>query len=286
MTTEVNPHLVTGSVWQRAKKKSLSTVLAVSNEGLQDSILTNYPQQVVFLTNNGKILTQDIDSFLASRTYVGTDDFIVSQVASIVAGPEEEVDTESIDSIKLDEQDSDFEKFISGDAGIESSTDNSDESIPVFEPPVFGGLALNENFISYMEMPHHTGDTMCILKFALGSKLSLQDLNQTFNFSGKEDSALTHFIIDSEEERTEVEVNGFLSVLLETDSSGAAYGNVYLTVDGNARWSTGEQEEAGLQDAGHIQGEPYVIPQLSAAVTLTPVNAHLTDVSQTTPVSQ
>ena len=159
--TDANPQLVPGSIWQRTRKGKTSfvTVIAVSNTTLAPEVLDRFPRQVVFITDKFNILTQEVEFFTANRTFSSMDAGISNLMEAVVSPPdeadEEESETIDIDGIQLDEQ----------PAEPEAPSDNSDEApAPVFKPASVDGIDLDAHFLSYSEMPHHTGDTLHVIR--------------------------------------------------------------------------------------------------------------------------
>jgi hypothetical protein len=102
-------NLVPGSIWSRQSRKGTtsSRVIAVSNQGLSEETLLNFPQQVVFVTDRQKVLTQDINTFLAQRVFEGIDEQTETLVAAILnpailENYEDEDEEETIDFDAVD----------------------------------------------------------------------------------------------------------------------------------------------------------------------------------------
>lgn len=105
--------LIPGSVWARARKDadpSQSTVLCVTNQSLSARVQEEHPPQVIFVTEAGKICSQEVEHFLKRRTYVTTnnevDQLMTSVIDSVLLPEEDEADPEQFESIDLDASDS------------------------------------------------------------------------------------------------------------------------------------------------------------------------------------
>lgn len=272
----LNPHLVVGSVWARTANNATSTVLAVSNQDLKADVLEKFPQQVVFLTSKYKILTQDIDTFLRNRVYQGIDPTVVSLMEALTTEPEpEEDDDVDIDSVDIKVVKDGFEQVISG-AEEESEDGEDDNGIPVFEPAEFDGLALDRHFLSYSEAPYHTGDTLHVLRFALDRELNIDQLRAIFRDSGQNTPTIDQFVIDSSEERVEVQVYAFVQVFMEVGAGGEGVAAVHLLSSGDFRADAPGAENTAAVTAPTQSAEPVLIPQLQVVPgTAAPTNANL-----------
>lgn len=272
----INPHLVVGSVWARTSNNSSSTVLAVSNQDLSQEVLEKFPQQVVFLTSKYKILTQDIDTFLRNRVYQGLDTTVISLMEALTTEPEpEEDDDVDIDSVDIKVVKDGFEQIIGG-AEEESEDGEDDNGIPVFEPAEFDGLALDRHFLSYSEAPYHTGDTLHVLRFALDRELNIDQLRAIFRDSDQNTPTIDQFIIDSSEERVEVQVYAFVQVFMEVGAGGEGVAAVHLLSAGDFRADAPSVENTAAVTAPTQSAEPVLIPQLQVVHgTAAPMNANL-----------
>lgn len=292
-----DPHLIPGSVWERIVRKKgkesilHSIVLTVSNEDLKDEMLEKFPQQVVFLTSKLKVLTQDVDSFLSNRTFVEMDTRISALMANVVA-PDDEFESDvDIDAIDLSDEPAavdpdansiadpfaDLAKLLPEPASQLFAADTAQESpasnaVPVFLPEVYDGLNLSSSFVSYAESPSPmgNGDTMHVLRFQLSKSLNLDHLRQIFDMSANS-NALEKFVIDSEQERTEVTIDGFLEVFLEVDMGPTAFGAVYLTTSGDFRMMQKVAEEAENKVLLSDDLSTNTVTIVNAPVTITPV---------------
>lgn len=264
---ETNPQLVPGSVWQRVRKDktTFTTVLFVSNQGLSDAVLEQFPPQVVFLTDKLNVLTQDVGTFLASRTFHTIDMGTENLIQALLSPPEEDLDdtdpTETIDKIVVD----DLEEHPGGGVVV---ADDSESDIPVFTPEFFNGANLDAAFLSYTEAPFSTGDTLHVLRFALSQSLSLDQLKAAFDLSSPI-PAIEKFTVDCNQEHpTVVEPNGFIQVFLEVTNDGNGVGVVYVTSLGDFRGqppvSEGQPVEFTPQQSEQLVTIPQV--QVSAAV--------------------
>lgn len=274
----LNPHLVVGSVWARTANNATSTVLAVSNQDLKADVLEKFPQQVVFLTSKYKILTQDIDTFLRNRVYQGIDPTVVSLMEALTTEPEpEEDDDVDIDSVDLPAEKS-FDSMVAStnEESEESEESEEDDTIPVFEPAEFDGLALDRHFLSYSEAPYHTGDTLHVLRFALDRELNIDQLRAIFRDSDQNTPTIDQFIIDSSEERVEVPVYAFVQVFMEVGAGGEGVAAVHLLSSGDFRADAPGAENTAAVTAPTQSAEPVLIPQLQVVPgTAAPTNANL-----------
>lgn len=253
MSFETNPNLSIGSAWER-QNGSISVVIAVTNLSLREELQEKFPPQVVFVTGSGTVLSQEIQIFLKSRKFVGTDAFVQEHVTKAIEGADEEQDTEDEEPVDIDSIDPDtFDGIVNADndEGEGEGAEEEEGTIPVFEPAVFDGLALDDHFISYAEAPAANGDTLHILRFALDETLNLDQVCSVFDVTSELSPALESFVVDSEAERTNVNIGGYLPVFLEVDSEGNAVAAVYLTSVGDFRAAQAAAElEAALLDAG------------------------------------
>lgn len=236
---ETNPQLVPGSVWQRVRKgnATFTTVLFVSNSGLSEAVLEQFPAQVVFLSDKMNVLTQDVETFLSSRTFHTIDTGVENLLRALLSPPDEDDVDESIDNIQLDDEPSILGEVVGdpdeGDDGIDMGDDSAD--VAIFTPQFFNGFDLDSAFVSYTEAPFHTGDTLHILRFALSPQLTLDHLKAAFDLSG-ETPAIEMFVVDCNHEHpTTVNVAGFVQVFLEVGADGNGVGAVYVTSSGDYR---------------------------------------------------
>ena len=217
--------LAPGTIWTRRTKNgesTESTVLMISNLHLNDRLKEEFPPQVVFLTQRGQILTQNIEMFLAKRELIGEDDRVKGLVDSILNPPEEgEVD---LDAMQLED---------SGEGSVlgENVAEGEEHSAPVFLPAVVEGFDLNDHFLSYSEAPRDDGDTQHILRFILSKDLTLENLTQIFT---GDNSLVDEFTIDSEAKYATVTINGTWPVFMEVNADGSAVGVVYVLSEGYA----------------------------------------------------
>lgn len=274
MMTQIDPKLVSGSQWVLSKRPDgpVSTVLCVTNLTLKAKTLEEHPPQVVTITESGKILSHEIESFLSRRDYVGQNEFMANQFQVILDGEPEEIDdedeTNDIDSTDVG-VDPAFEALL-GDSKS-SSEDPADDldtvdTIPVFIPAVHDGLELDAHFLSYAEAPGlAVGSTCHIVRFSLDSLLNIDHVKGVFekDFAGTvTGQTLGSFIIDSQSERIEMLKFNYVGTFLEVDPEGNNTAAVYLSTNNQI------QEQTALTDTPVL----HTIPQLStsAAVNLQP----------------
>lgn len=273
MMTQIDPKLVSGSQWVLSERPDgpVSTVLCVTNLTLKPKTLEKHPPQVVTLTESGKILSHEIESFLSRRDYVGQSEFVAAQFQVILNGEpydNDDDETNDIDSIDVG-VDPAFEALL-GDSKS-SSEDPADDldtvdTIPVFIPAVHDGLELDAHFLSYAEAPGLAlGSTSHILRFSLDSLLNIDHVKGVFekDFAGTvTGQTLGSFIIDSQSERIELLKYNYVGTFLEVDPEGNNTAAVYLSTNNQV------QEQAAPTDTPVL----HTIPQLStsAAVNLQP----------------
>ncbi len=241
--------LTPGSQWSRKQKNGkdrVSTVICVSNQSLKDEVLEKHPQQVVFLTHRKEVLTQTIDTYLASRNYVGHDEVMTNLYENGIVGEGESDDSVSvasiddIDNILLPGEEGDDEDgaedadMVEGAEVFGESDDTLEEeaTIPVFEPAVFSGVDLDAAFVSYTEMPNpqDPGSTMHALRFVLDDQLTLAKLNTIFEQSRVD--SLSSIVIDSTAARINLTVTSAWPAFVEIDLTGSAVGIIYLGSNG------------------------------------------------------
>lgn len=225
--------LIPGSVWQREGKKKITTVtvLTITNTSLRSELQEQHPPQVVFVTEGGDVLSQDVDFFLKKRTYVNINSPVESLIAKItelcIPVDDEEID---IDSIELPSGDGLSETSEGEESGTSEPAAEGDsapeEAVYPFaltnaEHPLAGLLA--EQFVSYSESPWLGDMVLHTLKFSL-EEIAMEDLQAVF---GVEANGYT---ITSWGEQTEVPGNDKVTVGLEVRGS-QSYGCVYSVTD-------------------------------------------------------
>jgi len=238
--------LVPGSIWERTRRgkpSTYTTVLMVSNLELNPQLLDKFPQQVVFLSDSLKVLTQDVETFLATRTYYGSDAGIVNLIEALLSPNDQEPETDADDdedqALSGAPQDDavDIDSIDVGDTQIqETLTDDA----PIFKPSLWNGVDLNKAFRGYRESPYHTGDTLHTLRFELTGGVTLDALNRAFDYGNAENSVaglvIDTFLVDCNQEYpTSVVPDGFVGVFLEIDGSANGHGIVCLTSSGDFR---------------------------------------------------
>lgn len=237
-------NLIPGSIWERARKgePSYSLVLCVTNEGLSQNVLEKHPQQVVFVTDQGKVLSMGISEFAANRSYYNFNAKAAEMFDNLINPPEEDEEldeedaailAEGIDNVSPDET-----LFVSdaGPATEESAEDDVVDSSPSVMrinvgPHPIADL-LQANLVGYSESPFHTGDTLHTLKFTLGSGLTLANIRDAFKVS--DPNAVQKFELETATETFQVDIDGFVDVMLEADS-WITYGCLYITSEGDFR---------------------------------------------------
>ena len=253
-------NLVSGSVWQRQRKNqtTLSLVLYVTNEGLTGPALDDNPQQVVFRTEQGKILSMSIADFTAKRTYAIMDNQVADHLAQLDSILEESLDEEEqdmIDSVVADET-------LFAPETPPSTTDSADSpvvaalTINVGPHPL--ATALQSNLVAYSESPYFNGDTLHTLKFRMQNVggMSLADVRSAFQVS--DPNSIQKFEVSTSVEKFQVEIYGFLDVMLEADQNGN-YACLYVTSEGDFRAPAEEVVDMSV----------VVEPAVSSSVTVT-----------------
>lgn len=187
--------LIPGSVWRREIRKqgkepriSEVTVLAISNQTSSPKVLEEHPAQVLFVTEGGELLTQDIEFFVRRRTYVTLNEDVAAAMTTTIGlcfPADEEV--EDFDQVELSDASTEIalQEVASGDledTPLEGETAGDDTQVFPFQ--VIGehplSQLLSEGFVSYTEgPPTTTGELLHTLKFSL-DELTLEDLVAVF----------------------------------------------------------------------------------------------------------
>ena len=235
--------LVSGSVWERESTKTKSTVLHVTNEGLSEKLKTKFPCQVVFMTEEFKVLSQSVDQFLASRSFFSMDSRVEDLVASLSLKVEDiEPDGFDIDSQTISEDDDPLNQVSDsddedGDSVIiiddeEEAVESAASSLRLNLGPHLYADVLQKNIVAYEESPFHTGDTLHKLVFSLSPDLTLEIIRSAFLIT--DPNSIQKFEVVSGYETTVIDVDAYVHTLLSADQ-GLAYGTVYLLTDGSFR---------------------------------------------------
>lgn len=242
-------NLVSGSLWSRETKKngqSISVVLFVTNEGLQEKVLEKFPQQVVFLTENNQILSMTVEEFTRARTFAGMSEKMASLLESIIVPDDEEEETGEIDSVEVDGK-----LFVTDDNGTEEESEEEEEQ----EQPTssrtdlyanFGphpkAQALADNLAVYSEAPMLPGgDTLHTLKFNIGDDLTLSDIRDAFRID--DPNSIQKFELTTSTQTFTVDIAGFVNVMLESYPY-VDYGCLFVTTEGNFRDSSKVEDAA------------------------------------------
>jgi hypothetical protein len=184
--------LIPGSVWRKETVKkgktrvSESVVLAISNQDLSEALLERFPPQVVFITDRGQLLTQGVDTFVATRNYVTINEGVVAAMAQVQAqafGEDDEV--EDFDQVSLDQPAGGLTEAaaqLAETIGLEPS--DSEDAAPNYPFQLTNTAhelndVLVDSFVSYTEAPWATGEVMHTLKFGLAD-VALEDLEAVF----------------------------------------------------------------------------------------------------------
>jgi len=233
--------LVPGAVWLRSKpgkKPTASTVIAISNVDLSEAILEKFPMQVIFLTDRGRLLTQDIETFTSSREFVEIDVGTANLVDVLLHGADyDDEETEARDILDIDQiplpEDEDASAGAAQVTEVTAVSPSGDA--PMFSPEIHQGLDLNGAFLSYTEQPYYTGDTMHVLRFALDGNVTIKALRKAFDVSAPEGGLATFTVDCYQEEPTVVTPSGFIDTFFEVTADGNGTGVVYLITPGNFR---------------------------------------------------
>lgn len=229
MTTPSN--LTSGSIWARQKPNSdeysYSLVLCVTNEGLPERVLEKNPQQVVFVTDQGKILSMCVEDFCHKRHYFTFDaSFADSFEEIITTRDDDEVESDpaeegqsSIDDVVADEKLFSAEQSVKDKAGC--------LALNVGPHPL--AEVLQSSLVGYVESPFHTGDTLHTLKFELSDSLTINGIIRAFLVS--DPNSIQKFELSTATETFQVEIDTFVCVLLESDQ-WSNYGCLYITSNG------------------------------------------------------
>lgn len=274
-------NLVSGSLWSRETKKngqSISVVLFVTNEGLQEKVLEKFPQQVVFLTENNQILSMNVEEFTRARTFVGMSEKMASLLESIITPEDEEEDTGDIDNVEVDGK-----LFVTDDDQAEAADSGEEEEA---EQPTssrtdlyanFGphpkAQALADNLAVYSEAPMlPSGDTMHTLKFNIGDDLTLSDIRDAFRID--DPNSIQKFELTTSSQTFTVDIAGFVNVMLESYPY-VDYGCLFVTTEGNFRDSTKAEEEAAQVQVS-VQATEIVRVSVEAGAVGAAGTPHLT----------
>jgi hypothetical protein len=219
-------NLIPGAVWQRQRKKdaTLSTVLFVTNIGLSEAVLERNPQQVVFRTEQGKVLSMSVEDFTANRSFAVLDSVLAAHIAQIDSYFEEEDEevTDLIGGTQIEE--TLFAPELAPLPVIETvSTTVLERKAPASLPglsinvgPHPLATALQSSLVAYTEAPYHNGDTLHTLKFLMQPNgLTLADVRSAF--SVKDPNSIQKFELTTTVEKFQVEIVGFLDVMLESN---------------------------------------------------------------------
>ena len=244
-------NLISGSIWARSKpnnESSYSMVLCVTNEGLPERVLEKNTQQVIFVTEQGKVLSMGVEDFCAKRHY---ETFDVDAAAAFEAlinllkGDDDSADDQpTIDSVVADE--TLFAKDQpEPEPGASSEDEESASSLALNVGPHPLANILRKNLVLYTESPFYTGDTLHTLKFVLSDALSLASLREAFTIS--DPNAVQKFELVTATETFQVGIDAFVDVLLEADQ-WANYGCLYVTSQGDFRSPSEEVAVATQED--------------------------------------
>jgi len=254
--------LVPGSVWTRETKNGNKdvTVLFITNQGLPPETLAKCPQQVVFLNDEGAVLSMKPEQFVAKRNFSTMNPEAEVILRHIVEGFDDE-DEEGDDEIDLDSIQ--LPESSEGDADVSLETEpvaenfettgnllavqaqqqaqmNNTSPVLQLQDGLNAALVhlLTSRFVSYSESvaPNGTGDTLHTMRFALSPELDLDMLNKAFGLEGP----ITKFTINSAVAPTTVDIDGFFQVWLEVVAPmgkfpSQSYGLVQLTSRGDFR---------------------------------------------------
>lgn len=110
--------LTPGSVWHNTKNGKTSRVLCITNASIPEKLKESYPQQVVYLDEEGNFLSVNVDSFISKRSFYNVDPALEAAMSNLSTffedGPSDE----------------DVENLLNGEAEDEGSllvVDDSDE---------------------------------------------------------------------------------------------------------------------------------------------------------------
>lgn len=122
-------------------------------------------------------------------------------------------------------------------------------------------MDLGKAFAGYTEEPHHSGDTLHVLKFLLGRNVSIDSLFEAFDVSNG--NSISSFSVDcNQEDPTTVNPEGFLEVFLQVNQDADGVGVVYLTTPGDfrARPTKGTQNPPQVEPVTELVQIPQVAP--------------------------
>jgi hypothetical protein len=267
--------LTPGSVWERKTKKgsTYTTVIAVSNDGLPEETLVQFPQQVIFITEKYKILTQPIEVYLKTREYYGVDETAELLVKQLTTEPQPEPDEDDldIDSIDLSGDDDSDDSDSQDNVAVALSTAERQanfivEPVPAALPSLNVGAHANAEllraaFIAYSEEPYFTGDTLHGLTFRLSEELTLKKISDSFLIA--DPNAVQNFEVTfGDYTRVVVAVDGYASCNMQLNANGEL-GTVFLTSSGDFR-----ADEFTKDEASEPEPPAEITPQSATSVSV------------------
>lgn len=228
--------LVPGSIWIRdlgdGKPARKQSVLHITNQNLTPKVQAKNPPQVVFMTEQGFVLSQGIEKFLESRTFYSMDGRLESLLTQLTEVEEEE--EAELNPIE--------DTVIPTDEPVSSETNLVDSNKKVFDLNVGDhplASLLDANLVSYMEEPYYNGDTLHILTFNLSNGLDLNAIGSAFKIS--DPNAISKFTLTSDYETTMVDIDSYVDTMLKVDrhsnnqNVSDSFGVLYILSSGDFR---------------------------------------------------
>lgn len=252
--SEIQSNLTSGSVWERKSKRGVKTsvVLMVTNAGLTEEVLAENPQQVVFLTEAGAVLSATPEVFTARRTYIGMNNSITEAVTGLPQLAFEDDDEEDVDIDSTEVDEAQFAKVVgdlvdvaNGEGDDEDDGDDDgeeDDNLFINVGPHPHKEALESSFIGYRESPFHTGDTLHTLSFMMDDEVTLQMVHSAF--STYDPNAIQKFEVTLPTMGTlQIEHEGMVGVFVEANGSYCV-AHLNLTTKGDFRAEINDAQAA------------------------------------------
>jgi hypothetical protein len=212
---------------------------------LPERVLEKNPQQVIFVTGQGKVLSMGVEDFCAKRHYHTFDTDTATDFEALITLKED--DESDDDQLPIDSVVADEALFAK-----DQSEDASEEDEPLGAPLMSLNVgphpladALRTNLRCYNEYPFHTGDTLHTLKFLLADGLTIRGIREAFTIT--DPNAVQKFELVTATETFQVDIDAFVDVLLESDQY-STFGCLYVTSEGDFRSPAEEVAVATQED--------------------------------------
>lgn len=217
--------LIPGSVWEREGREGpvQVTVLAITNDSLSARRLEQFPRQVVFVSERGNILSQEVDQFLSRRTYVSLNTNVEALMSTVLDAALEAENAEEINFDEVTPITEGAENIVDGQ--LELAEKDSSIVSPFNHE---GAPILSELFTQY-EVSYSANVGTHRLKFLLDG-MTLEKLASYFD--GSTGFRIGYQVGDTLEE---VEMTAgswsLYPATLEIRAAGTAYGVITLVTD-------------------------------------------------------